>query len=118
MTKPASSAPRGDKPVAPAPPPPPAWRHWLWAIAIGAFIVLYLVLPTTSGSQTVTLTYTQFLNDVNAKQVQTATIGSDGTTSGNLKNGKQYTTVIPVSLAGSSLLTKLENANVKITATT
>jgi cell division protease FtsH len=118
MSKPTAPAPKGDKPVAPAPPPPPAWRHWLWAIAIGAFIVLYLILPATSGTQPVTLTYTQFVNDVNAKHVQTATIGTDGTTSGTLKGAKQYTTVIPLSLAGSSLLTKLEKSDVKITATT
>ncbi len=118
MSKSAAPGPKGDKPVAPAPPPPPAWRHWLWAIAIGAFIILYLILPATRQAQPVNLTYTQFLHDVATKHVETATIGSTGTTSGTLKGGKQYTTVIPVSLAGSSLLTKLENADVKITATT
>ncbi len=118
MSKSAAPGPKGDKPAAPAPPPPPAWRHWLWAIAIGAFIILYLIVPATRQAQPVSLTYTQFLHDVTTKQVKTATIGSNGTTSGTLKGAKQYTTVIPVSLAGSSLLTKLESADVKITATT
>lgn len=116
MSKTASPPPRGDKPVAPAPPPPPAWRHWLWFAAIGLFVVLYLVLPATRVSQPVSLNYTQFVNDTKAKDIKTVTINSDGTAQGTLKSGKQYTTVIPLSLAGSSLLNTLEANNVKIQA--
>jgi len=116
VSKTASPPPRGDKPVAPAPPPPPAWRHWLWFVAIGIFVVLYLVLPATRVSQPVSLNYTQFVNDVKAKDIKTVAINSDGTARGTLKSGKQYTTVIPLSLAGSSLLNTLEANNVKVQA--
>ncbi len=117
MSKSASPPPQGDKPNAPAPPPPPSWRHWLWAIAIGLFIVLYFVVPATKVSQPVSLNYTQFLGRVSAHKVKTVTLSSDGSAQGTLSDGKQYTTVIP-SLAGSSLLDELETDGVRITATT
>jgi cell division protease FtsH len=116
VTKNVSTPPGGEKPVGSAPPPPPAWRHWLWIAAIALFIVLYLVLPATRASQPVSLTYTQFLNDVKTRDVHSVTIDSDGTAQGTLKSGKQYTTVIPTALAGSSLLDTLETNDVKISA--
>ena len=116
MTRNASPPPEGDKSHPQAPPPPPAWRHWLWLIALALFVLLFLTLPTTKVSQPVTLTYSQFLNDVHAHKVQTVTINSSWTATGTLTGNKQYTTVIPLSLAGSSLLTTLEANNVKITA--
>ena len=117
MTKRASPSPQGDKPVPTAPPPPPAWRHWLWLVALALFVGLFFVVPATRMKPTVTLTYSQFLKDVSAKQVKTVTIASNGSAKGVLKNGDNYTTVIP-SLAGSSLLTELENNGVEIDATT
>ncbi len=117
MTKQATPPPRGDKPTPTAPPPPPAWRHWLWLIALVLFIGLFFVLPATRVTPSVTLTYSQFVKDVSAKNVRTVTIASSGTATGTLANGKHYTTVIPVQLAGSSLLTTLEKNGVEITAT-
>ncbi|MDA8312156.1 MAG: ATP-dependent zinc metalloprotease FtsH [Actinomycetota bacterium] len=117
MTKQANPPPPGDKPTPTAPPPPPPWRHWLWLIALILFIGLFLVLPSTRATPSVTLTYSNFLKDVSAKQVRTITIKSNGTASGVLKNGKHYTTVIPVALAGSTALTELEKNGVAITAT-
>ncbi|HML01420.1 MAG TPA: ATP-dependent metallopeptidase FtsH/Yme1/Tma family protein, partial [Acidimicrobiales bacterium] len=76
MTRNASPPPEGDKSHPQAPPPPPAWRHWLWLIALALFVLLFLTLPTTKVSQPVTLTYSQFLNDVHAHKVQTVTINS------------------------------------------
>ena len=117
MTKRATPAPRGDKPVPTAPPPPPAWRHWLWPAALVIFIGLFFVLPATKLTPSVTLTYSQFLKDASAHKVSTVTIDSNGDATGTLKGGEQYTTVIPVQLAGSALLTRLEKDGVQIVAT-
>ncbi|MCL6092113.1 MAG: ATP-dependent zinc metalloprotease FtsH, partial [Actinobacteria bacterium] len=117
MTNQASTPPNGAKPVRSAPPPPPAWRHWLWALAAAAFVVLFFVLPATRVTSPVTLTYSQFVKDVSNKKVSTVTLNPSGSASGLLRNGHGYTTVVP-SLAGSSLLERLQRANVQVTATT
>ena len=64
------------------------------------------------------LTYSQFLADVDAHQVKNVKIQTNGKASGALTNGHNYNTVIPVQLAGSSLLDRLEAAKVSISATT
>jgi cell division protease FtsH len=117
MTRQANPPPKGDKPTPTAPPPPPPWRHWLWLIALILFIGLFFVLPSTRVTSTVTLNYSQFVKDVAARQVKTITVKSSGSASGILKNGKHYTTVIPLSLAGPALLTELERDGVQVTAT-
>ncbi|HXW79680.1 MAG TPA: ATP-dependent zinc metalloprotease FtsH [Acidimicrobiales bacterium] len=116
MTKPASPPPQGDKPTPVAPPPPPWWRHYLWAIAIVLFILLFFVLPATRITQPVTLTYSQFVEDVSAGKVSTFTINSNGSASGTLKDGKQYETVVPVNLTNPALLPQLQKEGVEITA--
>jgi cell division protease FtsH len=119
MTRPVTPPPPKDRPPPVAPPPPPWWRHWLWLVAVAAWIVLFFVLPTRGGSQPTTLTYSQFLDDVQAHKVSTVTIDpADGSATGNLKGGQPYTTVIPVQLAGPTLLSDLQAAKVTITATT
>lgn len=118
MSKRATPPPPGDRPVPVAPPPPPPWRHWLWVVALVAFIGLFFVLPATRVGQTVTLNYSQFLNDVAAKHVKTFTITSTGSASGQLSNGKNYTTVVPVELTNSTLLPELRKEGVQITAQT
>ena len=118
MTKQALPPPPGDRPAPTAPPPPPAWRHWLWAIAIGLFALLWFVLPglPTKTTPSHNLTYSQFLSDVDAKQIKTVTISTNGKASGALTSGHDYTTQIPVELAGSALLDRLEKAKVTIVA--
>ena len=117
MTKQATPPPTSDKGAPTAPPPAPAWRHYLWLVAIAIFIVLYFILPTTQGSQQVTLNYSQFLHDVSTHKVKTVTIQSGGSATGTLTNSKQYTTVIPAQ-AGGALLSELQKSGVQITATT
>jgi cell division protease FtsH len=100
MSKQPTSPPPGDKPVPTAPPPPPAWRHWLWPAALLAMVVLYLFLPAIHGTQTVSLTYSQFISDANAHKVKDVTFqsssnGSNTTVTGTLTSGKSFTTVIP-----------------------
>jgi cell division protease FtsH len=92
----------------------------LWPIAIGLTLVLWIVLPAVHAKSVPTdnLSYTQFLNDVDAHQVKTVHIATNGKASGALTNGHNFDTVIPVQLAGSSLLDRLEAAKVQITAST
>ena len=106
MSKQSQSPPRGDKPTPTAPPPPPAWRHWLWPLGLLAAVVLFLFLPRVSGVPSVNLTYSQFLSDVNAHKVKTFTLdnstGSTAPGTGTLKDGKDYTTVVPLPFAGDA----------------
>jgi cell division protease FtsH len=102
----------GQKRQGPAPPPPPPWRHWLLYIGIAATIVLFFLPIGRTSSE---LTYTQFVNDVTANRVKTATIDSDGGVSGTLTDGKAYSTQIPVALQDTNLSTLLQRHNVEIT---
>jgi cell division protease FtsH len=85
-------------------------------IAFLIFILLYFVLPTTSRSS-VSLNYTQFLQDVSAHKVKTVTITTSGAASGTLKTGSAYTTAIPPQ-ASYPLLNELQADGVEITAST
>ena len=118
MSKQVTPPPPGDRPNAPAPPPPPGWRHWLFPLALIVMLALWFVLPALPGRgvPTHSLTYSQFLSDVSARQIKTVRITSTGTASGTLVNGHDYTTVIPVQLAGSGLLDRLQATGVQITA--
>jgi cell division protease FtsH len=117
MTKQAVPPPTSDKGAPTAPPSPPTWRHYLWLVAIGTFIILYFVLPTTKGPAPVTLNYSQFVNDISMHKVKTVTIETSRSATGTLSNGKQYTTAIP-SQAGQTLLDQLQKSGVQITAET
>ncbi len=117
MTKQATSPPTRENGAHTAPPSPPAWRHYLWLIATAIFVILFLVLPATSGQQQVTLNYSQFLHDVSGHKVKNVTIASSGSASGSLKNGKSYTTAIPPQ-AGQAFLAQLQKNGVQITADT
>ncbi len=117
MSRQAQPPPPGDRPSSPAPPPPPAWRHWLLPLAILAALALWIVLPTMHAAQQVKVNYSQFLSDVSAHKVKTVNIQSSGQATGTLTDGHDFTTVIPVQLAGSSLLDQLKAGKVQITAT-
>jgi len=114
MSKQANPPPPGDKPSGSAPPPPPRWRNWIWPIMLIAILALFYLLPTRSPSTS--LSYTQFVKDVQAGQVKTAQLATSpgGTTTGQLKDGKNYTVVIPV--VSQELVTQLNNEGVEVTA--
>jgi len=114
MSKQANPPPPGDKPSGSAPPPPPRWRNWIWPIMLIAIFALWFFLPTRSASTS--LTYTQFTKDVQSHQVKTAQLATSpgGTTTGQLKNGDNYTVVIPV--VSQELVTQLNNEGVVVTA--
>ncbi|WP_051941257.1 ATP-dependent zinc metalloprotease FtsH [Phaeacidiphilus oryzae] len=120
MTKQATPPPPHDRPAPTAPPPPPAWRHWLWPMAILLALGLWFALPQTrgGGAAPTDLTYSQFLSDVDAGRISTVSIeGSNGRSSGRFTDGSDYTTVIPVQLAGPALLDRLAAKHVAVTAT-
>ncbi|HTQ94162.1 MAG TPA: ATP-dependent metallopeptidase FtsH/Yme1/Tma family protein, partial [Streptosporangiaceae bacterium] len=112
MSKQANPPPPGDKAAPSAPPPPPTWRNWLWPIMLIAIVALWIFLPTRSPSTT--LSYSQFVKDVQNHQVTTAVLATTpgGTTTGTLKNGKNYTVIIPV--VSQELVNQLNNEGVEI----
>ncbi|MGH1525597.1 ATP-dependent zinc metalloprotease FtsH [Leifsonia sp. L25] len=92
-----------------------SWILWLlFAFAlIGIGVTVFL--PGALGRQTATLTYTAFVTDVQAHKVATATIDADGTVDGTLTSGAQYTSVIPLPVAGQPVLASLRSADVAVT---
>jgi len=114
QTSPAKSRdPRaGEKRHGPAPSPPPTWRNWLLYIGL-AFTLLLFFLPLGKAGST-EFSYTQFLNKVAANQVRSVTIDSDGSVSGTLSNGTDYTSQIPVALQDTTLTQQLREHHVQI----
>src|ERR1700733_16109180 len=103
MSKQAPPPPPGDKPgPTNPPPPPPAWRHWLLPIGILAALFLWIYLPAVHTAGQTTLSYSQFVSDVSAHKVATATIPSPGgASSGMLTDKSNYTVVLPSPLPDS-----------------
>lgn len=104
-----------DKAQGSAPPPPPAWRQYLIPIGLALTGLLFL-LPLFAGPSRLNLTYSQFLADLNAGRLASVTIGPGGQAIGTLKDGSEYLTTIPLSLAGRPLLTELQAKGVQIAA--
>jgi cell division protease FtsH len=119
MSKQVTPPPPGDKPApGNAPPPPPAWRHWLLPIGIVVALFAWILLPAVHQAPQTSLTYSQFLTDVSAGKVKTVTIAQPGGTStGTLKDGTNYTVVIPPQ-AGQAMLDDLQKGNVQVTSST
>ncbi|MGH3189477.1 MAG: ATP-dependent zinc metalloprotease FtsH [Streptosporangiaceae bacterium] len=113
MSKQATPPPPGDKPKPTAPPPPPTWRNWLWPIMIIAIFALWLFLPTRSSSTS--LTYSQFITDVQKHEVKTVQLATTpgGTSTGTLSDGKSFTVVIP--LVSQQLVDELQTSGAQIT---
>ena len=104
-----------DRPQRSAAPPPPGWRQYLIPIGLAITIVLF-VLPLLGGPARASLTYSQFLADLDAGKISSVTISAGGQASGVLKDGTGYETTIPLSLAGPPLLAQLQAKGVQITA--
>jgi len=110
----AKPPPPGDKPVGPAPPPPPWWRRWL--LPVGLAITLWLLFFPSMSDSAVSFTYTEFLAEVDADNVATITIETEGDVEGELKDGTEFKSAIPVALSGEELLTRLESHGVTVEA--
>jgi cell division protease FtsH len=117
MTRAVHSGLPNDRPSGQAPPPPPPWRNWMLPLGLLMSLALLFAFPVRPTSST-SLTYSGFLSAVNRGAVKTVDIASNGQAAGTLKDGAAFTTTIPLSLAGPSLLATLEAHNVQITATT
>jgi len=84
-------------------------------------VLLFFVLPATGLRAPVSLTFSQFVHDMEANKVATVTLNPDGSASGLLKDGSSFTTAYPIYLVGGSsanLLSQLEAHKVQIAATT
>jgi cell division protease FtsH len=95
-------------------------QSWRWAIIVLlALVVAALLLPNLfSSSQSQQLDYTQFIGDVNAGQVSTATVdNSTGKITGQLKDGTSYTVSGPQPVISSDVQT-MRNKGVKLSFNT
>ncbi|MFE4517997.1 ATP-dependent zinc metalloprotease FtsH [Kitasatospora sp. NPDC056783] len=101
-------------PGGPAKPPPPSWRRWLLPLAVLATLLL-LLLFSKSGTPGTRYGYTDFLNRVDAGQVQTVDVSDTGGVNGTLKDGTHFTSQIPTALDTSPLSTALSGHHVTVT---
>jgi cell division protease FtsH len=113
----------------PAPPPPPLPRPKpeasrtsrstiIW-IAVWIAVVVGLFVVGSYGSSSDEddpreLTYSAFLDEVDAGAVATAEIDPDGAVSGELADGREYEAQIPLPLVGEELAARLERNGVRI----
>jgi len=90
---------QNDRPTRTSPP-------FIWVlIAIAGIIFLYIIFshPVTQGSS-LSLNYSQFLKDAQAKEIATATINNTtGQITGKLKNGKAYNAAGPTPVISSDI---------------
>src|SRR5579875_2605937 len=99
--RPGRGAPGGPGVPGPAPGRGPFGgdQSWRWVVALMLVLVFaVLVLPTLlSSTPTTKIAYPTFLQDVQDKKVQTATVdNTTGIVTGTLKNGTHYTVDGPV----------------------
>src|SRR5580658_6337032 len=67
------------------------WR-WLWGVLAIGIVAILLAVGTIKTNNAKSMSYTNFLKDVQAKQVSTAEISNaTGTITGKLKDGTTYT---------------------------
>ncbi|MBV2153067.1 ATP-dependent zinc metalloprotease FtsH [Kitasatospora sp. SUK 42] len=97
-------------------PPAPGWRRWLLPGAVLVTLML-LVLFSNPGKTGARYGYTDFLNRVDAGQVQTVDVTDTGGVSGVLKDGTRFTSQIPTALDTSQLSHALSDQHVNVTAT-
>ncbi len=119
-TGPQTAPPEGrlpnGRPRANVPTPPRHWRGWALGIAC-AFAVLLLFHADVKPAPTQNFTYTEFVNEVSANKVSTATITPAGAVSGKLASGEAYTSQIPVALDDTALTPLLLDHKVQVTGT-
>ncbi|WP_240918887.1 FtsH/Yme1/Tma family ATP-dependent metallopeptidase, partial [Rhodococcus sp. 14C212] len=102
----------------PDPPPPPAPSSGLWwqliavAVLLGGLVVaLALQTPTSS-----TLSYSDFVDRVDAGTVEQVTIDDKGSVAGTLSDGTEFVTQLPTALDLAGLDNTLRAKQVRISA--
>ena len=75
--------------------PEQSWR-WIWGILIVAVLAVLIVPSLLPHSSAKSMTYSQYLGDVKARVVKTATIdNTSGVITGKLSNGQSYSVTGP-----------------------
>ena len=119
--RPSRPAPLPDPPNRPATSSGRRWHSWV-PLLLTAVVLLVLVFRTGGTAGPTELDYTEFLAAVDAGEVASAEIDTDGTVTGHLVGetpdgeGDEYTTVVPVALTGEALLARLEANDVDLSA--
>jgi cell division protease FtsH len=118
-SSPVKPGPPREPSKAPAPPPPPKWRVWLLVAGVVVTILLFFAPSMTSSTKkNHTYNYTDFVGQVTANQVKTATISTTGHVTGDLTNGDTYSSQIPTAIRDDSLAPLLQAHKVQIKGTT
>jgi cell division protease FtsH len=120
---PQGNGPQGQQPgpgPGPGATPPTGDRSWKFVlVAVIVLLIVFLSVPSLlSKSTSSTLSYSQFLQRVNAHQVSTAQVdNTTGVITGKLDDGGTYTTNGPVaaSAAFSSGVNDMESKGVTVT---
>jgi cell division protease FtsH len=107
---------RGPKPPSDQPPQRSRWQRWLLPIGLLLAVALF-VGPSLFSPQAEKMNYTQFVSAVDTGQVKDISVSSTGAISGDLTNGKQFTTQLPTALGATDLPQRLQAHNVAISAT-
>jgi cell division protease FtsH len=106
-----------NEPPKPAPQPAPSWRGWLLPIGIAISLLLLIGRGTSTGPRAATLSFSEFVTDVNTGRVSDIRVDDTGAVSGTLKGGKKFTSRIPTALNTTQLTSELRAKGVNITAT-
>jgi cell division protease FtsH len=92
-------------------------RRLMWLLLVAAVLLAaVLVYPATKSSAR-KLSYTDFVTEITANRVSTASISSTGAVTGKLGTGAGYTSRIPVALADTRLAGLLQAHHVQVTGT-
>jgi cell division protease FtsH len=97
-------------------PPRPKWQRWILPVGL-LLTVAVLVGPSLFGSRSDKLSYTQFSADVDAGQVKNITVSNSGAVTGDLTNGRHFTSQLPTALGVTDLPQRLQRHSVTVNAT-
>jgi cell division protease FtsH len=96
-------------------PERPAW-YWL-VLAMTVIVAVVVLSSTVEVPDDARLTYSEFLEQVDAGRVDTAIIDPEGAVTGQLDDGREYRTQLPVVMTGEELSARLREAGVDVDAT-
>ncbi len=117
-SNPAKSGPPRDPAPPAARPRPPAWRIWLVVAGVVLTFSLFARPAMTKGAAAQNFSFTDFVTQVDANQVKTATVDANGRVSGRLANGNRYASQVPTAIPDTQLAAQLQAHKVQVTGTT
>jgi cell division protease FtsH len=117
-SNPAKSGPPKDPAPPAARPRPPAWRIWLVVAGVVLTFSLFARPAMTKGAAAQNLSFTDFVTQVDANRVTTATVDPNGHVSGRLVDGNRYTSQVPTAIPDTQLAAQLQAHKVQVTGTT